>query len=60
MDVHWSYRTPVMNFRIYCCQHVNVLKFWELVICVLSLNFVVLSGGLGMFKQVNTREEICA
>jgi hypothetical protein len=37
----------------------EMLNFWNLVMCVFSLNFVVLSGCLGMFKHVNTREEDC-
>jgi hypothetical protein len=59
MHVHWSYRTPVVNFISYCCQHVNVLKFLRIGLSVLSLNLVVLSGYLWMCKHVNTREEIC-
>jgi hypothetical protein len=37
----------------------EMLNFWNLVMCVFSLNFVALSGFLGMFKHVNPREEIC-
>jgi hypothetical protein len=37
----------------------EILNFWNRVMCVFSLYFVALSGFLGMFKHVNTREEIC-
>jgi hypothetical protein len=37
----------------------EILNFCNLVIWVFILNFVALSGFLGMFKHVNTRKEIC-
>ena len=36
----------------------EILNFWNLVMYVFRLNFVALSGFLGMFKHVNTKEEI--
>jgi hypothetical protein len=48
----WIFLATVVNM-------LELLNFWNLVMGVFSLNFVALSGFLGMFKHVNTREEIC-
>jgi hypothetical protein len=59
MHVHWSFRTPVIFFLATAVNMLELLNFWNLVMGVFSLNFVALSGFLGMFKHINTREEIC-
>jgi hypothetical protein len=47
----WIFLATIVNM-------LEMLNFWNLVMCVFSLNFVALCGFLGMFKHVNTREEI--
>jgi hypothetical protein len=50
-----------LQLWIFLANTVNMLEmlnFWNLVMYVFTLNFVALSVFLGMFKHVNTIEEI--